>query len=287
MAPLPPSYLDAVVAIGSTEKNCIASGFFYSYLLPGQEKVEEGGRLVQIYLVTNRHVFENLERVFVRVNPQDGKPAKAFELDLRNKVLAYQHPDPGVDVAVVPTSGDWLKELGVRFHYFRDDVDVAFKATLSALEVSEGQAIYTLGFPLGLVSERDYVIVRQGVLARIRDALSGFSDEYLIDSFVFPGNSGGPVVVKPERESYSGKPVTFPYLIGTVRSYLAYREEAVSRQTGITRVVFEENSGLTSVIPIDDVQDCILHNQKEAQKEGLTTQYQLKATANGQTNTKP
>jgi hypothetical protein len=58
MAPLPPSYLDAVVAIGSTEKNCIASGFFYSYLLPGQEKVEEGGRLVQIYLVTNRHVFD-------------------------------------------------------------------------------------------------------------------------------------------------------------------------------------------------------------------------------------
>ena len=186
MAPLPPSYLDAVVAIGSTKENCIASGFFYSYLLPGQENVEEGRRLVQIYLVTNRHVFENLKRVYVRVNPQDGKPAKAFELDLRNKVLAYQHPDPRFDVAVVPTSGDWLKSLEVRFEYFRDYANVAFKQKLSDLEVSEGQAIYTLGFPLGLVSERDYVIVRQGVLARIRDALSGFSDEYLIDSFVFP-----------------------------------------------------------------------------------------------------
>lgn len=71
-----------------------------------------------------------------------------------------------------------------------------------------------------------------------------------------------------------------------VKGYLPYREEAFSRQTGNTRIVFEENSGLTSVIPIDAVQDCILHNQMEAEKEGLTTQYQLKEATKEQTLTK-
>lgn len=278
MTSLPPSYLDAVVAIGSNEKNCIASGFLYSYILPGQEKIEEGKKKAQIYLVTNRHVLENLDELFIRLNPQDGKPAKPFSLTLDDKVLAYPHPDPEIDVAVVPTGGDWLKQIGMQHYYFRDDVDVAFKKQLADLAVSEGQSVYVLGFPLGLISERDFVIVRHGSLARIRDALSGFSREYLVDTFVFPGNSGGPVVIKPETESVSGKPVPFSYLIGMVASYLPYRDEAISRQTGATRVVFEENSGLASVIPIDYVQDCIIHNQIEAEKRELTKIYEIKKT---------
>src|SRR5208282_4677531 len=231
MPVLPPSYLNAVVAIGSTEKNCIASGFLYSYLVPGQEKIEEGKKKVQPYLVTNRHVFEGLDKVFVRLNPQDGKPAKSFSLRLNDKFLAYSHPNPEIDVAVVPTKGYWLEGLGMQYYYFKDNVDVAFKKQLLDFAVSEGQSVYTLGFPLGLVSERDFVIVRHGTLARIRDALSGFGHEYLVDTFVFPGNSGGPVVIKPETVSISEKSVPFPYLIGIVAGYLPYREEAISRQT--------------------------------------------------------
>jgi S1-C subfamily serine protease len=59
----------------------------------------------ELDLVTNRHVFENLDEVFVRLNPQDSKPAKPFSLTLDDKVLAYPHPDPEIDVAVVPTEG--------------------------------------------------------------------------------------------------------------------------------------------------------------------------------------
>jgi hypothetical protein len=39
-------------------------------------------------------------------------------------------------------------------------------------------------------------------------------------------------------------------LIGVVSSFIPYRETAVSLQTQRPRIVFEENSGLSNVVPI-------------------------------------
>jgi S1-C subfamily serine protease len=270
---LPPSYLDAVVAIGTREQECAASGFLYSYLLPGEEDVEEGKKKVQIYLVTNRHVFEGLDEVTVRLNPKGDESARSFSLTLNDRMLAFPHPDPKIDVAIVPTEGNWLGRIGLQHFYFRDDLDVAFTKQLASWGVSEGQSVYVLGFPLGLIAERNFVIVRHGTLARVRDAFSGGSHEYLVDSFIFPGNSGGPVVLDPGRETQGEAPGVSPRLIGMISGYIPYHEEAVSSQTGLTRVVFEENSGLASVIPIDYVQDCIVRHQQEATKLGLTKAY--------------
>ena len=75
---------------------------------------------------------------------------------------------------------------------------------------------------------------------------------------IFPGNSGGPVVNKPEIISVEGtNSVPSPYLIGIVASYLTYTDTAVSKQTGQSRVVFEENSGLAVVIPADYILETI------------------------------
>jgi hypothetical protein len=52
---------------------------------------------------------------------------------------------------------------------------------------------------MGLVEEeRNYVIARQGAIARIRDTLAGSTSRFLIDALIFPGTSGGPVVTRPE-----------------------------------------------------------------------------------------
>ena len=75
---------------------------------------------------------------------------------------------------------------------------------------------------------------------------------------IFPGNSGGPVINKPEVISIEGtSSVPSPYLIGIVSSYLTYTDTAVSKQTGQSRVVFEENSGLAVVIPADYILETI------------------------------
>ena len=75
--------------------------------------------------------------------------------------------------------------------------------------------------------------------AQIRSFVEVGKEEILIDSMTFPGNSGCPVVISSEGEGGAeGK------LIGVHHSTLPYREEAVSRQTGRVRIVFEDNMGL-------------------------------------------
>jgi hypothetical protein len=74
----------------------------------------------------------------------------------------------------------------------------------------------------------------------------------LIDALVFPGNSGGPVITRPELTSIEGtKRQNNAYLLGVVRAYVPYQDVAISQQTGRPRIAFEENSGLAEVIPMD------------------------------------
>ena len=262
MALIPPFFLDCVVAVGFPEddgsKKWSASGFLYGKL------VEEGSaekKTYEIFLVTNRHVFEGLESAFVRFNPKADEPARDYELTLSEagQVKWHAHPDLEVDVAVIPINARFLRDRDIQFNYFRSDEHLADRATASKLGFTEGDTVYVLGFPMGLVGkERSFVIVRSGCFARIRDTLVGSSKELLIDAPIFPGNSGGPVVTKPEIVAIQGtKSVDSAYLIGIVTSYVPYRDVAVSSQTGQPRIVFEENSGLASVLPMDFVVEAI------------------------------
>lgn len=164
-----------------------------------------------------------------------------------------------VDVAVVGINMGLLREQGMQIEFAPADIVKANRSKLSEIGVTEGDFVYLLGFPMGLIGkERNFPIVRQGIIARIRDALSNPDLEYLIDAFVFPGNSGGPVFLKPEVVAIQGtNAVNQAYLIGVVKGYVPYREVAVSQQTGQPRIVFEDNSGLAEVIPIDRVDECI------------------------------
>jgi hypothetical protein len=100
--------------------------------------------------------------------------------------------------------------------------------------------------------------VRSGTLARVRDLLARTSKIFLVDAFVFPGNSGGPVILKPEAIAIEGtKAQIAPYLIGIVQAYVPYQDVAVSLQTGRPRVIFEENAGLAAVHPVDFIEETI------------------------------
>ena len=109
-----------------------------------------------------------------------------------------------------------------------------------------------------LGGERNFVIVRQGSIARIRDVYSKPQKGFLLDTFIFPGNSGGPVILKPEIASIQGtKPINRSHLVGIVSGYLPYIDVAVSLQTKRARVSFEENSGLAQVVPVDYIDEVI------------------------------
>lgn len=130
---------------------------------------------------------------------------------------------------------------------------------MSSAGVSEGDTAYVLGFPMELAGEdRNYVVVRGGTIARIRDCLRNAAPSFLVDASVFPGNSGGPVVVRPEVVAVANtSPVNHALLIGIVAAYLPYQDVAISQQTQRPRVIFEENSALAVVYPVDAIEEAI------------------------------
>lgn len=260
MALMPPFFLDCIAALGTHDADAdqhdwMASGFFYGYKIG---EPEEGKTAFSTFLVTNRHVVTGIEKMCVRVNPRGDAPAKCWPVTLvdddgKPKWLASD--DEGIDVAVLPISFNRLVEGEMQAEIFESHKHVANVAKMGEVGITEGDFVYALGFPMALVGEsRNTVIARGGVIARIRDLLAGEGSEFLIDAPVFPGNSGGPVVLKPEGVSIENtRSVGKAWLVGIVRSYVAYRDVAVSQQTGQPRVVFEENSGLTAVHPMDYV----------------------------------
>jgi S1-C subfamily serine protease len=293
---IPPFFLDCVVAIGyrppvAVSKQTggfevgrrdfvpVGSGFLYGHLV----KKADNGPEYRIFLVTNDHVLEDVERVQrrdmdqlagvivpaelpplglnIRFNPRvTSKAAQDFWLPLRNPLPHNDWVrDKENDLAVLGINWQVLDEAGIQYHYFQSDEHVADRSKAGELGILEGDVTYVLGFPMGLVGgERNFVIARQGAIARIRDCLASTTSRFLIDSLVFPGNSGGPVVTRPELTAIQGtKRQDRAYLIGVVRAYVPYQDVAVSQQTGRARIAFEENSGLAEVIPMDFVKKLI------------------------------
>lgn len=137
-----------------------------------------------------------------------------------------------------------------------------FAATLfeNFSNVREGDDIFFLGFPLSLgvsPTARITPIVRAGMVALKNDDRS-----FLIEANAFPGNSGSPVFFRPCPFEFSADGLRMgtvrpPKLIGMLTSFVPYEDEAVSRQTGRTRVTFEENSGLASALSIEFVSEIL------------------------------
>jgi S1-C subfamily serine protease len=268
MAVLPPFFLDAVVAIGfvvNGKTTYVATGF----LLGRLERTEDNGdRRFRIFLVTNKHVFAGQPQAYVRFNPDSGDDAREYDIPLltSNGATAWvTHPTKDVDLAVIGINAALLQEHGIRFRFFENDRHVLSLASAKEKGLSEGDGVFALGFPMGMIGEkRDFVIVRQGSIARIQDALNGASNEILIDMTIFPGNSGGPVVTRPELVSIEGtQPIGNASLVGVISSYVPYQDVAISLQTKRPRVIFEENSGLASVVPVDRLLEIVDHAVQE------------------------
>ncbi len=265
MALIPSQFLDSVVAIGKDDGKggvfWMGTGFLFGYRFPN---IQYDNANYSIFLVSNKHVINGNEYIYLRFNPQGGKPAQNHKLNIvfEGKNLSKCHPDKGVDVAIVSIPQAYIDNLvknDVTPYFFAFDNDSYKIDDLKKQEVTEGDSVFALGYPMSIVGNtRQYVILRGGIIARIHDMLEGYSRDYIIDASIFPGNSGGPVILKPEITHLSGtKPQIKSRLIGLVKSFIYYKDVAISHQTGRERVIFEENSGLTMVEPVDHIIETI------------------------------
>lgn len=283
-AQIPHFFVDSVVALGRLETTVAgqpaqwiteASGFLYG--IPTDSETDPQKHHYAVYLVTNRHVLANHSQITVRMNPEKtNDPVREFPLALKDEKGVdnwVSHPNPLIDVSVVHINAVYLREQGLQTNFFAADQHVADKNKMKEVGMSIGDDVFVLGFPMGLSGtiERNYVIARRGNIARLDDLLESSSTTFLIDALIFPGNSGGPVVSVPTLTSIEGtKAQDRAYLIGMVRSYLPYSDVAISQQTGQPRVIFQENSGLAEVVPVDYINETIKFSQDAEQQRSMT-----------------
>jgi S1-C subfamily serine protease len=260
---VPPYLMFCVVALGGPVPeirdnsllgyrwSAVGTGFFYGHLAKPENDPTK--RAYNVYLVTAKHVVDGWNTLQATIGSR-GLASSEYPLN-----PGWTSDPHGKDISVLSVNVVELqRDFSVSF--FASDVAAADRGKLRELGVAAGDGTFVLGFPMGLVENaHSAVIVRECVIARIEDLLSYEAESFMIDSFVFPGNSGGSVVLKPENLSIQGtKNHPDPYLIGVVDAYQPYREPAVSLQTQETRIIFEENSGLANILPIDYVNDAIV-----------------------------
>lgn len=263
MALVPPSFLDAVVALeqqvassgDEAEYRAVASGVVVG--MSTEEQNEKAETIYRIFLATNRHVLPDNENLYVRFNKGD-KSAR-FGLGTRDKGGRPAWTEfEDFDIAVSPLDVQALREAGADLNFVPEDHLMGMEQ-MEERGVSVGDAVFVLGFPLGLAgTEKKYAVVRAGVVARLDAEIVDETKAFLIDSTVFPGNSGGLVLLRPEVVALSGtKAISTAFAVGIVSGYLPYVDVAVSEQTHKPRVAFEENSGLATVVPMDAVKGAV------------------------------
>lgn len=298
MALIPPPYLNSVISIGVNVKNekdepvfkSLATGFLVGKSIG--EKNEKGQQSYRLFVVTNRHVFYNektkqyVKEVLFRFNTTEGN-SHHFKINLLNsedKPIWSMHSDERVDLAVLPINANAISEAGVDFYFFREN-DLFYAKDFESRNISTGDGLFVLGFPMSISGKsKNFVIVRQGIIARVDEEI--LEDKfYYIDTSAYPGNSGGPVIVKPEVVSIRGtKSNKSAGLIGVISSGITYSDVAVSQQTGEAKVVFTEQTGLVKVVPVEFIYEIIdeitkpFTTKEEAEVEEAASEVKTKET---------
>ena len=256
MAIIPAFYTSSVTAIGvrtKTDIKWIGTGFF------ALRKVDDLN--ARPMLVTNKHVLKDLKSIVLRFRKKNSEAIETVDAPIveNDKVLYYVHPNDKIDIAVLPLNGQFITEKDFDFSAFNIDENALTSAELRNEGVDEGSLIHMLGFPMGLVNINSTLpICRLGCIARISDTQILESYNILIDIQNFPGNSGSPIVTRPEVVSISGtKALNKSVLVGIVHSYIPYMEELINNQTKQVVELRSENSGLALVHPVEFIREVV------------------------------
>lgn len=225
------------------------------------------------WLVTAKHVLYSPamkwdpDSIQIRFNWFDHKPVDDYlgitiRLKEKNRRLWIAHKDPSVDLAAIPL------DLSVREAGRATASPVPVQAYASANDVFEGASVLVFGYP-GAVGPTYWTkaVVRAGIVAWT-DPERPLANPFLIDSAIYPGNSGGPVFKVPtglDRHgnlSLGGK-VAFLGIISQGRKAInplraAGREVELQGPAGPTAVLSEQWVGIGVVEPAERVRELLV-----------------------------
>lgn len=199
----------------------------------------------RVFLVTNKHVVHrdpavrpSVSHVTCHFNTKEveGKTGTASrDIPLVNDDGSRRfrdHPDADTDVLAIEITdvilNPTIEKRWATYDLFADD------AKRKELDITVGEEVVTIGYPLGLrQGNTNFPLVRQGLIATkigelLRDKVSatggGLRERalraFLIDGATVPGSSGSPVVLKPVIGRIQGDAIVMgaapPVLLGIV-----------------------------------------------------------------------
>ena len=223
-------------------------------------------------MVTNKHVVMGRKNIIIRMMKKNEATLNDVEAPLDNQEgpIYKLHKESAIDVAVIPLNGKFINEQGYEFPAFDIDEEAMSSKELRDNGVDEGSLIHMLGFPMGLVNLQSMLpICRLGCVARMSEAQINEQKNLLVDIQNFPGNSGSPIILRPEGVHIKGtKNLARSVLVGIIHSYIPYEETLINSQTKRIVEIKSENSGIANAHPVEFIRDIIDDIQPKMEANG-------------------
>lgn len=258
MALIPRQFIDSVVSIGSRNSDNSISWFGTGFFVG--RSIDDPNKVVP-FLVTNKHVLQLSKQIVVRMKENGSE--RLIEMDVileKDGLPSYKiHPQNDIDIAVLQLDASVILDKNLIFQGFNIDTQALSSVELREEGVDEGSLIYMLGFPMGLVNQTSNLpLCRLGCIARMSEAQINENHNILVDVQNFPGNSGSPIVLRPDTSAIIGtKSLNRSVLVGIIHSYIPYQEQLVNSQTRRVVEVRSENSGIANAHPVEYIRDVI------------------------------
>ena len=239
-------FLNSVIAIGTPDNNnniaWIGTGFIVS-------KRDSDTKETSFYIITNKHVLENIDVICARFNTltKDFVKDYTFKLkDRNNNFLFSKHLNDEIDILAMRFNPDNFNNDKVIWRAISLEDQSLTLNQMKNNEMLEGTIVYALGFPMSLVEDVKTPICRLGCISRIRNTYFNKDDypTYLVDAQAYPGNSGSPII-----SDYK--------LIGILNANITQNTILVNQQTGRPQMLLTENRGLTYVFPVDRIKEVV------------------------------
>jgi hypothetical protein len=224
------------------------------------------------YLVTAKHavtdrrtkqISDEGKKVYFNLKTGEYSARSFEEIKNSHNVEWITHPDHDVDIAMIPFG----------MNVATDDIFRIPKNLFAPIEkLYETCPVMFLSFQPDIpTGKRISPVFRSGIISTINDDRT-----FYIDAAAFPGNSGGPLYVRPSPFYYDessqltiGANPLNGFFIGVIGEAVQYSDIAVSQETGKYRVLFQENTGLSKVWSVAFIDEIIASQPFKDQQEKI------------------
>lgn len=186
-----------IVTINKNGEKCVATGFFLSFPLVGQQDLK-----VPV-LVTNRHVTQDAKQLTIWLNAMDenGDPIdnSMVEITIDNASDKFiMHPNSTIDLSIMPIAS-LIEEAEIKTNnklFFRNFPIDFIMTDDKAKELDAVEDILMVGYQSGLWDKiNNRPIFRYGVTATDPKVDYEGNRVFLIDCACIQGSSGSPVII--------------------------------------------------------------------------------------------